>query len=88
MKVRRDTTSDVSVTNKNILIYLIKPLFLFLASLKRLLFEYRREGMGLLISSLINRHVLSLICLILERELVDLSQLLQLLFFVSPSLKS
>lgn len=53
-----------------------------------LLFEYRREGMGLLISSLINRHILSLICLILERELVDLSQLLQLLVFVSPSLKS
>lgn len=39
-----------------------------------LLFEHRKGGVGWLISSLINvKYIVSLICLILERELVDLS---------------
>lgn len=53
VKVKTDTTSDVSVINKNIRIYFIKHLFLLFTSLKMLLFEHRRELVGLLISGLI-----------------------------------
>jgi len=42
VQVGTDATSDILVTNKNTLIYLVKRLVLFLASLKMLLFEHGR----------------------------------------------
>lgn len=94
MKVRTDIPSDVLTTNRNILIYLIKHLVLFLASLKILL-EHRREGMDLLINSLINiswyilslfgGFLLNLLCkpfLKVKKKLVKIKLFHEMLLFI------
>lgn len=82
VNMRTATTSDVWYTNKNLLniwITAIKAVSLFLASFKIGVFLTQKEWDRFADKSYEHSYVLSLIFLIVARELLDKSQLLQIL---------